>query len=427
MRFISPDGDDQASGAADAPWATLQHAADTVEPGTTVVVGPGTYAGFTMRRSGAPGAQILFRAADGVRPSIQDTKRRYLVLLQGARDVELSGFEIRAASQHEGAGIFVEQGSARIWISGNHLVDNQSFGVLIASSQDVTVTGNDISGSASGVRTRGAVPGTVITDNDIHANDLMVVNDPEPNNDTGGQGVAVSLSSGPITIRDNRIWGNRARSFDYGEDGAAFEIFGSSHVLIEENVMWDNETVMETGTNATQECVDITFVRNVAFARSTWGESKGILLRCAKDSLVAQNTLYGMDAWVLQFRNRPGTGFAGSLENLTVVNNILSGAIALYVLDPLPASSKVDFNLVDSRVGVQARSEGRYINSLSQVQSLLGIQRSGRYGPLGLVDPEQQDVHLKAGSPAIDGGMRLPGINDDFAGTAPDIGRFEHS
>jgi len=37
------------------------------------------------------------------------------------------------------------------------------------------------------------------------------------------------------------------------------------------------------------------------------------------------------------------------------------------------------------------------------------------------------DFRLLTGSPAIDGGMRLPGINDSFSGTAPDIGAFEFS
>ena len=35
------------------------------------------------------------------------------------------------------------------------------------------------------------------------------------------------------------------------------------------------------------------------------------------------------------------------------------------------------------------------------------------------------DVRLRAGSPAIDAGIALPGFNDGFVGSAPDLGAFE--
>jgi hypothetical protein len=41
--FVAPDGDDEASGTWDAPWATLQHAAKTIAGGDTVYVRGGLY------------------------------------------------------------------------------------------------------------------------------------------------------------------------------------------------------------------------------------------------------------------------------------------------------------------------------------------------------------------------------------------------
>jgi hypothetical protein len=41
------------------------------------------------------------------------------------------------------------------------------------------------------------------------------------------------------------------------------------------------------------------------------------------------------------------------------------------------------------------------------------------------VDPENGDFHVRADSPAIDAGVRIPGINDDYYGAAPDIGALE--
>jgi len=43
--YVSPTGDDSNSGAADSPFATIQHAVDSVSPGGTVHVAAGTYSG----------------------------------------------------------------------------------------------------------------------------------------------------------------------------------------------------------------------------------------------------------------------------------------------------------------------------------------------------------------------------------------------
>ncbi len=45
---------------------------------------------------------------------------------------------------------------------------------------------------------------------------------------------------------------------------------------------------------------------------------------------------------------------------------------------------------------------------------------------LGYTDPERQRFDLQAGSAAIDAGVPLPGLNDGWAGTAPDAGAIEY-
>jgi hypothetical protein len=42
-----------------------------------------------------------------------------------------------------------------------------------------------------------------------------------------------------------------------------------------------------------------------------------------------------------------------------------------------------------------------------------------QYDPLGV------DLRLRGGTAAIDAGAVLPGLNDDFAGKAPDLGAYE--
>src|SRR4051794_38172137 len=62
--FVSPSGDDSAAGSASAPWRTLQHAANLVQPGDVVDVLAGSYSGFVMGwdypQGGTAAAPITF-------------------------------------------------------------------------------------------------------------------------------------------------------------------------------------------------------------------------------------------------------------------------------------------------------------------------------------------------------------------------------
>ena len=59
--YVAPGGSDAADGSAPTPWATIQHAADSVAPGDTVHVAPGTYDGaITTDASGTSTDRIAF-------------------------------------------------------------------------------------------------------------------------------------------------------------------------------------------------------------------------------------------------------------------------------------------------------------------------------------------------------------------------------
>ena len=61
----------------------------------------------------------------------------------------------------------------------------------------------------------------------------------------------------------------------------------------------------------------------------------------------------------------------------------------------------------------------------------LGVFLRGDYGPvpfsdyLASGDSSDADLGLGEGSPCIDAGVLIRGINEDFEGAAPDIGAFE--
>jgi parallel beta-helix repeat protein len=65
---VSVRGQDAAAGTAAAPWRSLQHAVDSLQPGDTAVVGPGSYRErIEVKRGGTAEAPITLTAMPGAR------------------------------------------------------------------------------------------------------------------------------------------------------------------------------------------------------------------------------------------------------------------------------------------------------------------------------------------------------------------------
>ena len=47
--YVATDGSDSDPGTESQPWATLQHAVDTIAAGDTIIVKSGTYIGCRIR------------------------------------------------------------------------------------------------------------------------------------------------------------------------------------------------------------------------------------------------------------------------------------------------------------------------------------------------------------------------------------------
>src|SRR5262245_17647342 len=64
--YVANGGSDGSDGSTAAPWQTLQHAADAVQAGDTVIVRAGNYAGFYLETDGTASSRIVFHAESGV-------------------------------------------------------------------------------------------------------------------------------------------------------------------------------------------------------------------------------------------------------------------------------------------------------------------------------------------------------------------------
>ena len=339
--------------------------------------------------------------------------------MSGAHDIRIEGLEVTGAQggNYTGAGIRTENGASRIVIVDNVIRENRSYGIHSHSSTQVTIRDNDIHHNAQGIQVNGKGDGTRILDNDIHDNVYMVRNTPKSENahdDTGAVGIGFVRSTGAVLASGNRIWGNRAASYDYEWDGAAFEIYGASNVTMTDNVAWDNENVLETGTDSSgPQCASNVFARNIAYGATTSGRSWGMFLRCAADMVVANNTFHDLDGFAFSI-GADSANFSGSIGGLRIVNNIITlngtGAKVFGLTTALPDSVSIDHNLARTSGVYATLADGRRTSD-PPGRSAIGpaISGTGLSGPPDFVDGSGHDYRLEVSSPAIDAGTRVPG------------------
>jgi parallel beta-helix repeat protein len=424
--FVDPAGDDAAAGTMGSPLLTVQAAVDRVAPGQTVWLEAGSYGPFQMHRSGTAENPISVAARRQGSARIAAVAGAPTVDLAAVSNIALLNLDIEGPDGSLTTAVRIDRSSA-VLVEGSTVHGTRGgFGIDVRYSADITVRSNDIQHNAAGIRLYGeqdpsSVHDVLIEANRIHDNDSMLLNDPAPDNDYGGNGIIWHKVSGPTVARANMLWGNRAASHDYGSDGGAFEIWGSSNLEISGNVAWDNVNVLETGSDG-PDCANILFRRNVAFVTTS---GVGLLLRCARDSVFANNVLDGMDSYAFELSDHSGgSQYAGSIAGLRIVDNIVVGSPVYAVRNELPDGLVLDYNLFDATRPVARFPRAVTRGTLRSFTEATGYERHSISANPGFADQAARDYRVKAGSPALDHGVVVL-QSDAFLGEAPDIGAFE--
>lgn len=387
--FVKNGGSDAANGLALATaWATLGHAAAVVNPGDTVHVQDGSYQGFYLDRSGAPGSPITF-VADG--PSVQ----------------------ITADNGTTPDGINVE-GADHVVIDGFVVNDRTRAGIRVAVASFVTVrncrTGhNGRWGIFSG-----------------HAYDLTIENN-ETYDSVAEHGIYVSNSGDRPVIRGNHVHDNHANGIHMNGDLSQGEDGVISDALVERNVIHGNGVGGGSGIN--MDGVTDSVVRNNLLYDN---HASGISLyridgaTGSTNNLVVNNTIVNAaDArWCVNIND-------GSTGN-HVLNNILYSFHSFRGVITIDAASRPgfvsDYNSVMSRFSSDG---GDSVISLAAWQGLGYDLHSFVATPSDLFVVPGADFHLAPTSPALDAGTASQAPADDLdgaprpVGAAVDVGAYE--
>ncbi len=299
---------DRNSGTENSPWLTLQHAADTLQPGDTVYVKPGTYDPFEVTRSGTEGNPIVFASdpTSGERAVIDGAghdKIRGVVESRGKSNFEIRGFEIKNGARD---GIFIEgspEGAGNIVVMDNYVHD----------------TGN------SGIYAAGLVMREIIPENDFRLFNIVIAdNEVTRTNTPNGKNEAISVGGG---VDGFEISGNHVHDSDqFGIDIKTGVQNGSIH----DNVIHDLEKhgIYVDAANRTIKNVEIynneiyDNKNGIVLARETYQEGATPELQNVQiyNNDVYDNEQYG----VLIYKHKVDNG-TGLLDDVTITANDIHG------------------------------------------------------------------------------------------------------
>jgi parallel beta-helix repeat protein len=206
--YVSPTGVDKNPGTAGAPWATLQHAVDTITPGDIILVESGTYVGCRISNSGTEQAPKTLKAAPGAKVLINapgpQNKHNSVVEIENNNKLKITdwvvgGVEITNSPRY---GIHLRV-SNRITIDGNHVHDSRVTGIFTSFSDHVLIENNesDHNGEHGIYHSNSSVYGVIRANRSHH-------------NASAGIHLNGDLSQGPpgliqfTTVESNLIWEN---------------------------------------------------------------------------------------------------------------------------------------------------------------------------------------------------------------------------
>jgi len=437
---VAPDGNDDNAGSGEAPWRTIQHAADTAQPGDTVCVGGGDYSAegeLFFSSSGAADNPITFAAAPGETVTVSA-----LTLRPGTSYLRLAGFAVQGF---------------RVW------------GVtLLGDNHHVLLSHLDVSGGEAGFRLTEGNSGEEPAGGPV--SDVML----EDSVIRDAVGTAVDCTPGPCdqtTFRRLEISGSGLEA-GFGGDGLGLE--RGQDVLVEDCFIHDNGgDGIDLNSRDFDGNVQGIVVRRNRVVRNhlqgikLWagGRMENNIVRGQGIDPVAlgmhpgtyevvNNTIaynmYSPDfserdyAFVAAYPN-PDTGTSAAIQ-LTLVNNIFAfntspqvgdGPTGIYLGEgvELTEHHNLYWSREDGEIEAEFVTERDPWFTRAEITDGTWTSVTGQgegdvtADPLFVSGWSDVDLHLQEGSPAVDAGSADVAPSQDAEGRprdgTPDIGAYE--
>jgi hypothetical protein len=335
--YVSTDGADTNSGAStNAPWRTIQKAANTLAPGDTAFVRSGIYnEAVTVNVSGsAAGGYVTLQSYPGETAIVDGTTLPFpsqdnygLFLITGHSYIAIQGFEIRNYKTNSNslvpAGVWISGASHDISIISNRIHDiantnksGNAYGMEVwgdSAAQSITnviFRGNELfnlkTGNSESFSLDGNVNGFEVSGNSVHDNNNIGIGF------IGYEGVCSDASQDYArngVCRSNLVWnisdsGNASyKPTDYSADGIYSD--GGYYVLIELNQVHN----CDIGVEMTSEHKGHAAIACVCRDNLIWSNnSQGISIGGYSSSVgqtwncsIIHNTLYHNDTKLQQY------------------------------------------------------------------------------------------------------------------------------
>jgi hypothetical protein len=289
---------------------------------------------------------------------------------------------------------------------------------LAPGATHVTLRHVQASGHTAGVHIdSGASYNRVLHSEFSHNTVMSQLSRAHPDDDSGAWGVL--LNGDHNVVAYNRFGGNVGCSHDYGEDGAAVEVYGAVGNAVHHNLSVDDLAFAELGGEHGNRTRDTLFAYNLAVSRRT--EAQFLIMRGAKSPWgpTANTEVYHNTVYLTGARSEGLICYGGCSEAvLTARNNVFwAEHKAIYADGPFGESHNLFW-----------RRGGDPWIDLSGTQ-LHATSRIAR--PL-FVDPDAGDFRPRPESPTVDEGTPLQRrFGADLGGvpvpqrSVADIGAYE--
>jgi parallel beta-helix repeat protein len=470
--YVSTSGNDNNPGTSSSPWRTFQHAANAASAGDTVYLRGGIYnEAVTVNVSGsASGGYVTFQSYPGETAIVDGTGlvpsssgQSGLVNITDKSYIKIVGLELRnfaaSSTSQVPVGVWITGASNNIQILSNHIHDiantaqstnANALGLAAYGSNpttaisNLTIDGNELDhltlGSSESLAIDGNVQNWSVTNNVVHDNNNIGIDA------IGFEGVSSSTATdqardGVIsgnTVYNISSYGNPAYGNSYSADGIYCD--GCTRVTIERNVVHDNDYGVEVASEHANELSSYTTVRsNLIYANNVSGLTIGGYdpTRGGTDHCnFVNNSFYNNDT------QNTGSGefqIQNFSTNNVFKNNILYAGAQNQFITGTASSSDVDadYNLYFSSGGASASTwiwKGNSITGFAAFRSTSGTDGHSSFADPRYVSLSTPDLHVQAGSPAVDAGINLgPSVvgTMDFAGNARvqganiDVGAYE--